>query len=540
MKNAIKNIIGRISSKFAVKKTFALMATEVLSNTFAPETKRAAVFVGAVLLMFSALSLASGEVKAASFVVNINTDVVDANIGDGVCDSNPGVAGEQCTLRAAIQEANALAGFDFVSFNIGFPNTVNLTLGELLITGSVAVNGAGAKYLTVQRAAGAANFRIFHLDAPDSTVNIGGMTIANGNPTGNDNAGAGIYNDRTTCTLNLTAATVKNNTTSYFGGGIFNIGTLNITRSTISGNTAQQGGGINHNDGTANISNSTISGNTASGASGVIIGGGIISYDQMTLNNVTISNNTAGQSGGLHKSGLQSMSVRNTIIAGNTASQNPDIGGAATSEGNNLIGISDGGNGFTGGANGDKVGTSAAPLDAKLGALQDNGGLTDTRALLAGSPAIDAGSNCVVNLSCSTANPLQSLTTDQRGAGFPRQLDGDGNGTATVDIGAFEAVTVVTAAEAIVGGRVLTAGGKGIRRVRVSITFPNGETRSTISGASGYYQFTDVPAGETYVFSVAAKHYTFAQSTQVRSITEDLSDIDFIADALSEYVESSK
>jgi hypothetical protein len=531
MKNTIENITNRVSNKFAARKTFALMTTEILSISFAPETKLAAVFVNAVLLMFLALSLASNEAKAASFIVNLNTDVVDANVGDGVCDSNLGAAGEQCTLRAAIQEANALAGFDFVSFNIGFPNTVNLTLGELLVTGSIAVNGDGARFLTVQRAAGAANFRIFHLDAPNSTVIIGGMTIANGNPVGGDNAGAGILNDSTTCTLNLTAATVKNNTTSYFGGGIFNIGTLNITRSTITGNTAQQGGGINHNDGTANISNTTISGNTASGASGVIIGGGIISYDQMTLNNVTISNNTAGQSAGLHKSNLQSMSVRNTIIAGNIAPQNPDIGGAPTSEGNNLIGISGGCNGFTDGANGDKVGTSAAPLDAKLGALQDNGGLTDTHALLVGSPAIDAGNNCVVNNTCATANPSQSLTSDQRGASFPRSLDGDGSGAATVDIGAFETVTITTAAEIVAGGRIKTASGKGIMNVKITVTLLSGKTLTTFSGAGGYYQFADVPVGETCIFSVTAKHYTFAQNTQIRSLTEDATDIDFIADA---------
>jgi hypothetical protein len=533
MKNAIKNITNRVSSKFAIQKKFNLNAAGIVSGYFTPETKRAAFLVNTFLLIFLSLSIMTGQAKAAnSFVVNINTDVVDANVGDGACDSNLGAAGEQCTLRAAIQEANASLGIDFVSFNISFPNTVNLTLGELLITDTVAVNGPGARFLTVQRAPGAANFRIFHLDASNSTVNIGGMTIANGNPVGGNNAGAGIYNDSTTCTLNLTAATVKNNTTSYFGGGIFNIGTLNITRSTISGNTAQQGGGINHNFGTANISNSTVTGNTASGASGVIIGGGIISYHQMTLNNVTISNNTAGQSGGLEKSGQQPTSVRNTIIAGNIASQNPDIGGAATSAGNNLIGISDGSNGFTNGANGDKVGTSAVALDAKLGALQDNGGLTDTRTLLAGSPAIDAGSNCVINLSCPAANPSQSLTSDQRGAGFSRQIDGDNNGTATVDIGAFETLLITTAAEVVVGGRVLTAGGKGISNVRVDMIFPDDETRTIVSGAGGYYQFSDVPAGQTYIISVSAKRYTFAQATQIRSISGDANDIDFIVNAL--------
>lgn len=85
-----------------------------------------------------------------------------------------------------------------------------------------------------------------------------------------------------------------------------------------------------------------------------------------------------------------------------------------------------------------------------------------------------------------------------------------------------------TAANVAAGGRVTTATGKGIRNVQVTITFPNGETRATVSGASGYYRFTDVPAGETYVFSVSAKRYTFVNNVQIRNISENTEDIDFV------------
>ncbi len=139
---------------------------------------------------------------------------------------------------------------------------------------------------------------------------------------------------------------------------------------------------------------------------------------------------------------LLSTSVRNTIIANNTSLNNPDVSGTFTSQGNNLIGKNNGAEAsFPVGnpnANSDKVGTTAAPIDPLLGQLQDNGGQTDTRALLFGSLAIDMGNNCVVTATCPSNNPFEPLVTDQRGAGFPRIVDGNNDGTATVDIGAFE------------------------------------------------------------------------------------------------------
>jgi hypothetical protein len=72
------------------------------------------------------------------------------------------------------------------------------------------------------------------------------------------------------------------------------------------------------------------------------------------------------------------------------------------------------------------VGTAANPIDPKLGPLVNNGGKTKTHALLAGSKAIDAGDNIGIP------------ATDQRGFGFPRKKDGNGDGIPRVDIGAFE------------------------------------------------------------------------------------------------------
>jgi hypothetical protein len=107
----------------------------------------------------------------------------------------------------------------------------------------------------------------------------------------------------------------------------------------------------------------------------------------------------------------------NTIVALNTGNTNAlDVSGAFSSLGHNLIGAADGSSGFP--ASDDLVGSSAAPLDPRLGALANNSGPTLTMALLAGSPAIDA------------ADTASAPTTDQRGVPRPIGL--------AADVGAFE------------------------------------------------------------------------------------------------------
>jgi hypothetical protein len=152
---------------------------------------------------------------------------------------------------------------------------------------------------------------------------------------------------------------------------------------------------------------------------------------------VTITLNSAGgQGGGAFAYVFGTFSVQNTIIAQNLVDftgSGPDVSGVFFSHGHNLIGDATGSIGFANGVGGDLVGTAAAPLDPLLGPLQNNGGPTKTHALLAGSPAIDHGDNSAVD---PTTQKLP--TTDQRGAGHPRQKDGNGDGLAVVDIGAFE------------------------------------------------------------------------------------------------------
>ena len=157
------------------------------------------------------------------------------------------------------------------------------------------------------------------------------------------------------------------------------------------------------NAGTATLTNSTVSGNTAAGNGGYGSGHGY-GYG-------------SGSGGGISGSGF---TVGNTIIAGNVTfitgnvpADAPDVAGSVTSPGNNLIGITDGSTGWT---DADLTGTSADPLDPGLGGLADNGGPTQTMALLPGSPAIDAG----------TATGARAPTS---------AASGD---VGAVDIGAFE------------------------------------------------------------------------------------------------------
>ena len=95
-----------------------------------------------------------------------------------------------------------------------------------------------------------------------------------------------------------------------------------------------------------------------------------------------------------------------------------------------------------------------------------------------------------------------------------------------------------TAAGVAVGGRVLTAGGNGIKNVRVTLTGANGETRTVLSGKLGYFRFENVAAGETYLFSVSARRYIFSQPTQVRSIVADTDDLVFTANFRGTTIES--
>ena len=370
------------------------------------------------------------------YSVNTTSDTVVV----GACAN--GLAG--CSLRGAIQAANSHLGDDAIEIDLLAGSVINLTQALPDITEGVNISGPGASALTVRRNTGG-DYRIFNVETSD-TVAFSGLTISNGRALsgGPDGVGAGIRN-ATTGTINVTNCTISGNAANS-GGGIFTqIGTVNVTNCTISGNS---GGGIFNGGATVTINNSTISGNSTSDGGGIFSGSGFVTIINSTISsnsasltgggihsisglvsitNSTISGNGAGGGGGI-SNGDAVVNVRNTIIALNTATTGPDVSGAVTSQGFNLLGNNSGATILSAQLS-DQIGTPGSPIDPLLGVLQDNGGPTFTRALLSGSPAIDKGHS-------------SGSATDQRGPGFPRTFDdpaitnaSGGDGT---DIGAFE------------------------------------------------------------------------------------------------------
>lgn len=329
-------------------------------------------------------------------------EVVDENRPEATFTvSNTSDAGPN-SLRQAILDANALAGADTIT--ISATGTINLASALPDITDGVTIAGPGANSLTVRRNTGG-DYRILHFVS--GTSSLSGVTISNGNIIGE---GGGVRNGGT---LTLTNVAITGSSASSFGGGIANAGTLTIVGSTISGNTAQSsqtGGGID-NTSTLTIRSSTISGNTTTSNN---TGGGIFSFGgTVSIVNSTITNNQANASASA--SGIRTenapVTLKNTIIAGNQNSATvPDViadaGGSFVSNGFNLIGNR---GTVVLGPTSDQSGTGGSVLNPRLSALANNGGPTQTHALLAGSPAIDAGNS-------------SGSINDQRGLGFLRVI----------------------------------------------------------------------------------------------------------------------
>jgi CSLREA domain-containing protein len=388
-----------------------------------------------------------------TFEVNSTADGSDVVAGDGVCDTDAATGGPQCTLRAAIEEANAHGGDDIIQFRItdsfgGQAGISTILVSTVLpdLSTNVAITGPGADKLALQRI-GTVRFRIFNVTTA-SSVTISGLTIRDGDARGGGGSGGAILNAGSASVL-VYDCVLRNNAASS-GGAIANngAGVVNVVRCTLTENSAvRQGGAVSLGNGAMNFYSSTISGNTATSPNGQIggLGGGFyIVGGNLYLMACTVSGNSADREGGGIFSEARLVRLRNTIVATNTAPVGPDLrphsfGAQFSSESFNLVGKNETApTDFPAGnpnANNDIVGTSAAPVDPllDLNGLQDNGGHTPTIALLSNSAAIDRG------ISSDSAN---QLTTDQRGTGFARARDNlvivNANGGDGTDIGAFE------------------------------------------------------------------------------------------------------
>lgn len=374
---------------------------------------RTALLTIFLALFFSTgLTIASPARAEPNTVFNVNTllDGADMNPGDGACDASP-EADDQCTLRAAIMETNALAGTDTIQLGQGIYTLAlpgeddTAAVGDLDIFDDLYIYGWGPDFTIID---GGGLDRIFHLpNYLADTVHIQDLTVQNGykanvpggaiynaaNLTleavairGNEAfGGAGIYNPGSLIAHNLL---VEDNHTNANGGGIITIYEMTLTNSLIQNNSAYAGGGLETYNQTT-LANVTLTHNTAER------GGAISNNGTLTLNNLTVTANTTADmgggdpgAGGIENTGAGTVHLANSILAGNTGQEGTDCLGTFTSDGYNLVQDLTGCTFNT--STGDQTG-----VDPLLGVLQDNGGLVWTYTLQPDSPAREAANPAV-------------------------------------------------------------------------------------------------------------------------------------------------
>src|SRR5215207_3647909 len=392
---------------------------------------------------------------AANFVVDSNADKADADPGDGLCQTTEG----ECTLRAAIQEANGLEGADSISIPAG---TYTLTLegsgedaaasGDLDISDSLTIRGAGmgstlidANGLDRAFQVQVWNFELSDLTVQNGLASPGGAILVNGHATisrvefrenqstSSESTGTGgAIHITVEASADITQSQFIGNFAHYGGGAVSNTyaSTFSITDSTFDSNSSTLGGGALYSNGNSTtVENSTFLNNSAD------TGGAIHSNaNSVDVNNSTFVGNSAVNHGAIDAR-VGTITVNNSTFSGNSASGLGDTLGDQPEQGGDLqVGNSIlSGTGFNncGGSVVDLGNNLSWPVenncpgtstDPRLDSLADNGGETETVALLADSPAIDAGDN-------RTCTP-----TDQRGVTRPQ---GD-----ACDIGAFEVALI--------------------------------------------------------------------------------------------------
>src|SRR5438093_3478585 len=296
------------------------------------------------LIAWAALSLVAVPGHAVTFVVNTTADTADAVPGDGICADS----GKACSLRAAVQEANALAGPDTIQLGAatyvlsGAAGDDVALSGDLDITGDLTLKGAGTASTIID---GGSVDRVLDIDPSGAgvSVTIANLTVRGGNAAGE--AGGGIRNRGT---LSLNNVTLAANSSGINGGGLLNLGTLTLTNTTVRSNTASADGGGIYNGGgsTLTITASTLSGNHANSAGRN--GGGIFNASAAiaALTNVTVSGNRANSSGGGVFNSGGTATLVNVTLADNTATAGGGIFNATgtVTLTNTLIAGSAGGN----------------------------------------------------------------------------------------------------------------------------------------------------------------------------------------------------
>ncbi|HLM61512.1 MAG TPA: choice-of-anchor Q domain-containing protein, partial [Pyrinomonadaceae bacterium] len=223
---------------------------------------------------------------AKEFIVNLTTDAPDANHLDSVCDTNLSVSGLQCSLRAAVSEAEYYAGNDRISFDL--PANSTIALNDVLYiyaNGTLVIAGMSANNLTINLGGILSNTNLI-LYGVDLTIS--GLTLTNGK--------RAIESSYSALTLNEVNFTSNGTTTG--GDTLF----LQYT--------------------TARILNSNVSSNRGSSCAAVFAA----DFGRFEMVNTTVSNN----GGGLCISNMDT-TIRNSTIAGNTTNTAHRAGGISYS-----------------------------------------------------------------------------------------------------------------------------------------------------------------------------------------------------------------
>ncbi|HEV2170229.1 MAG TPA: choice-of-anchor Q domain-containing protein, partial [Candidatus Binatus sp.] len=350
---------------------------------------RPAVLAGLILLvLFIGLLAVRPKLYAATNTITVNSLLDASASGDGLCTLRKAIANANSRSDTSKGDCVAGTGTDTIAFSVSGTITIETVLPS--IQNTLAIDGTGQTI----------------------TIDDGTGTLR-------------LFNNNLAGSLTLNNLTLQNGNTGLNGGAVFNGHTLVVTNSTFVGNVAASGGAIyNGPAGTMSVTNCTFSGNGGQG------GGGAIRSDHGgTIVNSTFSGNAVGggNSGAAILATGTALTVENAILANSTGPNcGATSGGSFTNGGGNISDDSSCGFGSSVAANGETIGDNVMPLLDPAG-LQNNGGPTDTIALDANSPAI----NAILIANCPP--------TDQRGD--PRPDPGDGSGAC--DSGAFESMNTL-------------------------------------------------------------------------------------------------